>query len=61
MASQVQVQHEAAQNRQQLYSQNKGRPAVAVAARPIASGPRAAGGTASDRRTQRYNRATGER
>ncbi|MGP8260273.1 MAG: hypothetical protein ACLQM6_10025 [Acidobacteriaceae bacterium] len=36
MASQVQVQHEAAQNRQQLYSQNKGRPAVAVAARPIA-------------------------
>jgi hypothetical protein len=36
MASQVQVQHEAAGNRQQLFSQNKGRPAAAVAARPIA-------------------------
>src|SRR5208283_2317198 len=37
MASQVQVQHEAAQNKQQLFSQNKGRPAAAVAARPIAA------------------------
>jgi hypothetical protein len=36
MASQVQVQHEAAGNRQQLFTQNKGRPAAAVAARPIA-------------------------
>jgi hypothetical protein len=37
MASQVQAQRAAAQNRQQLYSQNGGRPAVAVAARPIAA------------------------
>ena len=36
MATQVQAQHEAAGNRQQLFSQNKGRPAAAVAARPIA-------------------------
>jgi len=36
MASQVQAQHEAAGNRQQLFTQNKGRPAAAVAARPIA-------------------------
>jgi hypothetical protein len=34
MATQVQAQHEAAGNRQQLFSQNQGRPAVAVAARP---------------------------
>ena len=46
MISQVQVQHDAAQNRQQLYSQNKGRPAVAVAARPVAAGRRNAGGAA---------------
>jgi hypothetical protein len=37
MAAQVQVQHEAAQNKQQFYSENKGRPAVAVAARPVAA------------------------
>jgi hypothetical protein len=37
MASQVQAQHEAAQNKQQFYSANQGRPAVAVAARPIAA------------------------
>jgi hypothetical protein len=36
MASQVQAQHEAAGNRQQLFTQNKGRPAAVVAARPIA-------------------------
>ena len=36
MASQVQVQREAAQNKQQLFSQNKGRPAAAVAAGPVA-------------------------
>ncbi len=36
MATQVQAQHAAAQDRQQFFSQNKGRPAAAVAARPIA-------------------------
>jgi hypothetical protein len=36
MATQVQAQHEAAGNRQQLFSQNQGRPAAAVAARSIA-------------------------
>ena len=36
MATQVQAQHAAAGNRQQLFSQNKGQPAAAVAARPIA-------------------------
>ena len=36
MATQVQAQHAAAGNRQQLFSQNQGRPAVAVDARPIA-------------------------
>ena len=36
MATQVQAQHEAAGNRQQLFTQNKGRPAAVVAARPIA-------------------------
>jgi hypothetical protein len=35
MASQVQVQHEAAQNRGQFFSQNKGRPAVVVNSRPV--------------------------
>jgi hypothetical protein len=35
MSTQLQVQHEAAQNRSQLYSQNKGQPAMAAAARPI--------------------------
>jgi hypothetical protein len=35
MAAQVQAQREAAQNRQQFYSANHGRPAVAVAARPV--------------------------
>ena len=47
MATQVQVQHEAAQNRQQFFSQNKGRPAVAVAARPVAEDRSAAGGSAT--------------
>jgi hypothetical protein len=37
MASQVQVQREAAQNKAQFYSANKGRPAIAVAARPVAA------------------------
>jgi hypothetical protein len=36
MTTQVQAQHAAAGNRQQLFSQNQGRPAVAVDARPIA-------------------------
>ncbi len=36
MAAQVQLQQQSAQNRQQFYSQNKGRPAVAVTARAIA-------------------------
>ena len=36
MATQIQAQHAAAGNRQQLFSQNQGRPAAAVAARPIA-------------------------
>ena len=39
MTTQLQNQHEASQNRQQFYNQNKGRPAVAVAARPIAAQP----------------------
>jgi len=37
MATQVQAQHAAAQNRQQFFNQNGGRPAVAVASRPIAA------------------------
>ncbi len=37
MASQQQVQREASQNKQQFFSANKGRPAVAVAARPVAA------------------------
>ena len=36
MTSQVQVQHQAAQNPQQQFSQNHGRPATAVAAGPVA-------------------------
>jgi hypothetical protein len=36
MATQIQAQHAAAGNRQQLFSQNQGRPAAAAAARPIA-------------------------
>ena len=35
MTSQLQVQTESAQNRQQFYNQNKGKPAEAVAAKPI--------------------------
>jgi hypothetical protein len=35
MASQVQVQHQAAANRGQFYSQNKGRPAETANARPV--------------------------
>lgn len=35
MASQVQVQQEASQNRQQFYNQNRGRPAVVANARPV--------------------------
>jgi WXXGXW repeat (2 copies) len=35
MAAQVQVQHEAAQNKQQFYNENHGRPAEAFAARPV--------------------------
>ena len=35
MASQVQVRQEAAQNKAQFYNENKGRPAVAVAAHPV--------------------------
>ena len=35
MTAQVRVQTEAAQNRQQFYDQNKGRPAVAAAPQPI--------------------------
>src|ERR1035441_10945562 len=37
MPAQVALQQQSAQNRQQLYSQNKGRPAAAVSARAIAS------------------------
>ena len=37
MAAQVQLQQQSAQNRQQFYTQNKGRPAVAVATSAIAS------------------------
>jgi hypothetical protein len=37
MAAQVQVQREAAQNKGQFYSANKGRPAVAVNARPVSA------------------------
>ena len=39
MSTQVQNQREASQNRQQFYNTNKGRPAVAAAARPIAAQP----------------------
>jgi hypothetical protein len=35
MAAQVQVQREAAQNKAQFYSANKGRPAITVAAHPV--------------------------
>jgi hypothetical protein len=38
MAVQVQMRDQAAQNKAQFFSQNKGRPAVAVDARPMASG-----------------------
>jgi len=37
MATQVQVQHTAAQNREQFFNQNGGRPVIAAAARPIAA------------------------
>ena len=37
MTAQVQVRTQAAQNRQQFYNQNKGRPAVAAAPQPIAA------------------------
>ena len=37
MQSQVQVQREASQNKQQFFSQNRGRPAVAVNARPVSA------------------------
>jgi hypothetical protein len=50
MQSQIQVQHDASQNRQQFFNQNRGRPAVAVSARPVIADrtplavlPRAAG------------------
>jgi hypothetical protein len=39
MTTQLQNQREASQNKQQFFNQNKGRPAVAVAARPIAAQP----------------------
>lgn len=37
MSTQVQVQRQAQQNRQQFFNQNRGRPATAVVARPIAA------------------------
>jgi hypothetical protein len=37
MAAQLQVQHEAEQNRQQFFNENKGHPAVVVAAHPVAA------------------------
>jgi hypothetical protein len=37
MQSQIQVQRDAGQNRQQFFNQNRGRPAMAVAARPVAA------------------------
>ena len=37
MSTQLQVQREASQNRQQFYDQNKGRPAMITAARPVAA------------------------
>jgi hypothetical protein len=37
MATQVRAQHEAVQNRQQFFNQNGGRPAIVVAARPVAA------------------------
>jgi WXXGXW repeat (2 copies) len=37
MQSQIQIQREAGQNRQQFFNQNRGRPGMAVAARPVAA------------------------
>jgi WXXGXW repeat (2 copies) len=39
MSTQLQNQREASQNRQQFYNQNKGRPAMVAATRPIAAQP----------------------
>ena len=50
MASQIQVQHDASQNRQQFFNQNRGRPAMVANTRPVVADrapsavlPRAAG------------------